>query len=143
MEALERLTRRQLDVLRAVQATATSERGAPLNSIAMSLSISAPSALQHLTAVEELGLVSRYRGKSRLSARGELTLAEYRRHHRIAESLFGNLGLSPREVCRAAQEVDLALSHLTIERLCDAEGHPSVCPHGEPIPPCSGRRGAG
>jgi DtxR family transcriptional regulator, Mn-dependent transcriptional regulator len=141
MEMLERLTRRQLDVLRAVQATATSERGAPLNSIASALSVSAPSALQHLTAVEELGLVSRHRGKSRLSARGELTLAEYRRHHRIAEGLFGRLGLPASQVCAAAREVDLALSHLTIERLCDAEGHPEVCPHGEPIPPCSGQRG--
>jgi DtxR family transcriptional regulator, Mn-dependent transcriptional regulator len=142
MELLGRLSRRQLETLQAVASNETRERGGALGAIASSLGVSPPSALGHLTSLEGLQLVSRYRGKSRCTPKGWNTLTEYRRHHRIAESLFGNLGLSPREVCRAAQEVDLALSHVTIERLCGAEGHPAVCPHGEPIPPCSGQRGA-
>jgi DtxR family transcriptional regulator, Mn-dependent transcriptional regulator len=141
METLGKLSRRQLDTLHAVASNETLERGVALGTIASSLGVSPPSALGHLTSLEGLQLVSRYRGKSRATQKGRNTLAEYRRHHRIAESLFGNLGLSPREVCRAAQEVDLALSHVTIERLCGAEGHPSVCPHGAPIPPCAGQRG--
>jgi DtxR family Mn-dependent transcriptional regulator len=141
MEALSKLSRRQLETLQAVAAKETVERGVALGQVANSLGVSAPSALSHLTSLEGLQLVVRYRGKSRSTQKGRNTLAEYRRHHRIAESLFGNLGLTPREVCRAAQEVDLALSHVTIERLCGAEGHPAVCPHGEPIPPCSGQRG--
>jgi DtxR family transcriptional regulator, Mn-dependent transcriptional regulator len=140
VELLQRLTRRQLDALASIQVLETAERGAPLKAIAASLRMSPPSALGHVTPLELLGLVARHRGKSRLTERGRATLVEYHRHHRVAESLFSNLGLRPSETCRAAQEVDLALSHSTIERLCEATGHPAVCPHGEPIRPCSGRR---
>ncbi len=142
METLQQLTRRQIDALRSIGSEETPDHGVPLKVTAASLKVRPPSALGYLTPLESMGLIARYRGKSRLTPRGRSTLLEFQRHHRIAESLFGNLGLSPSEVCRAAQEVDLALSHLTIERLCDAEGHPSVCPHGEPIPPCSGQRGS-
>lgn len=137
MEALQRLTRRQVEALAAVRDRATARHGASLNSVAETLRIRPPTALDHLTPLEALGLVQRYRGKSRLTARGETTLAEYRRHHRIAEGMFGRLGLSVQDACRAAREVDLALSHRTVERLCAAEGHPSKCPHGEPIAECS------
>jgi DtxR family Mn-dependent transcriptional regulator len=137
MEALQRLTRRQVEALDAVRTGETLERGASLNAIARALHVSAPSALDHLTQLEALRLVSRYRGKSRLTPRGRDTLVEYRRHHRIAESMFSRFGLSPEDTCKAAREVDLALSHRTVERLCLAEGHPARCPHGEPIPECT------
>jgi DtxR family transcriptional regulator, Mn-dependent transcriptional regulator len=143
METLEKLTRRQVDAMRVILAQETPERGAPLGSVAAGLRVSAPSALGHLTQLETLELITRYRGKSRLTPKGRSTLVEYQRHHRIAESLFNGLGLTPDEVCKAAREVDLALSHRMIERVCDGEGHPSVCPHGQPITPCSTRKGSG
>ena len=138
MEPLQRLTRRQLDTLQAVAACESTERGAPLNRIAARLRMSAPSALGHLTPLEGLGLVSRYRGKSRLTDRGRTTVREYQRHHRVAETLFGNLGLTPAETCAAAHEIDLAISHRTVNEICRAEEHPTECPHGEPIPACEG-----
>lgn len=137
MEPLQRLSRRQVDALGAVRACETPKSGAPLKSIARNLRVSSPSALEHLTTLEELRLVVRYRGKSRLTPRGEACLQEYRRHHRVAENLFQRVGLGPQETCDAARQIDLALSHETIERLCGAEGHPRVCPHGEPIEPCA------
>jgi DtxR family transcriptional regulator, Mn-dependent transcriptional regulator len=139
VETLRRLTRRQLEALASIQSHETPMRGASLKSIAASLRMSAPSALGHVTPLEELGLVARYRGKSRLTPKGRGTLLEYRRHHRLAESLFTNLGLNSSEICRAAQEVDLALSHSTLEKICAGEGHPPVCPHGQPIDPCTSR----
>jgi DtxR family transcriptional regulator, Mn-dependent transcriptional regulator len=140
VEALQKLTRRQLEALQVVGTRETRERGVPLKSIAASMRLTAPSALGHVTPLEHLGLVTRYRGKSRLSERGRRTLLEYQRHHRVAETLFSQLGLSPEATCQAAREVDLSLSHKTVERVCAAEGHPEVCPHGEPIEPCSGRK---
>ena len=140
METLQRLSRRQVDALRTVAAVETSARGAPLKLISAALRVRPPSALEHVTQLERLGLVTRHRGKSRVTARGRQTLQEYERHHRIAESLFRQLGLSPEQTCVAAREVDLALSHGTVEQLCLAERHPSVCPHGQPIPPCSSDR---
>ncbi|MCI4350123.1 MAG: metal-dependent transcriptional regulator [Thermoplasmata archaeon] len=141
METLQRLTRRQLDALRAIGAGETPEKGVALNQIAAALRVQAPSALGHVSPLEVLGLVSRHRGKSRLTAGGRTALVEYQRHHRVAESLFSRLGLAPEESCTAAREVDLAISHATVERVCAAEGHPSVCPHGAPITPCSSPKG--
>ncbi|MCI4345768.1 MAG: metal-dependent transcriptional regulator [Thermoplasmata archaeon] len=137
MEPLQRLTRRQIDALRAIATRETPERGVPLKATAAALGVRPPSALGYLTPLEGLGLIARHRGKSRLTHRGRSTLVEYQRHHRVAESLFSRLGLSPQDTCAAAHEVDLAMSHETVDRLCVAEQHPTICPHGEPIPPCS------
>lgn len=142
METLQRLTRRQVDALRAVGGTDPEGHGVALKVTAAALGVTPPSALDYLTALEEMGLVTRHRGKSRLTHRGRETLVEYQRHHRVAESLFGQLGLAPEATCAAAREVDLAISHSTVERICTAEGHPEVCPHGAPISPCSDRKGA-
>jgi Mn-dependent DtxR family transcriptional regulator len=136
MEVLTQLTRRQLDTLQTVGAREIPERGVPLKRIAADLGLSAPSALGHLTPLEELGLVERHRGKSRLTGRGRRTLLEYQRHHRVAETLFGRLGLPASESCAAAREIDLAISHRTVEEVCRAQDHPVECPHGAPIGPC-------
>lgn len=142
MEILERLSRRQIDALLAVRRAESGEKGASLNRVAQELHVSAPSALGHVSVLEELGLVSRYRGKSRVTPRGDACLTEYRRHHRVAENLFQRLGLPPADTHAAALEVDLALSHRMVDRLCAAEGHPKECPHGEPIEPCHGSNSA-
>lgn len=138
MEVLARLSRRQMDALLAVRNAESGGRGASLNSVARELRVSPPSALGHLTILEGLSLISRHRGKSRVTVRGEACLSEYRRHHRVAENLFQRLGLPVADTHAAALEVDLALSHGMVDRLCAAEGHPRECPHGEPIEPCHG-----
>jgi len=137
VETLQRLTRRQVDALRFVARQPVEGRGVSLNGVAAGLGVKPPSALALLGPLEELGLVERYRGKSRISRRGQVCLAEYLRHHRVAESLFARVGLSVDATHAAALEVDLALSHRTVEEICEAEGHPEVCPHGNPIAPCS------
>jgi DtxR family transcriptional regulator, Mn-dependent transcriptional regulator len=143
MEALAHLTRRQVEALQTIGPRETLERGVSLKVIASMMKMAPPSALAHLTPLEKMGLVERHRGKSRLTTRGRATLVEYQRHHRVAETLFSQLGLSPEATCRAAREVDLSISHNTVERVCAAEGHPSVCPHGEPITPCGDAKRAG
>lgn len=139
MESLQHLTRRQLEALAIIQRLETKDKGVSLRSIASEMKIRSPSALGHIGILEDLGLVIRYRGKTRLTPSGQDCLIDYLRHHRLAERLFSNLGLSPEDCCKAAKEVDIAISHSTVERLCRAEGHPPLCPHGEPIPPCSSK----
>jgi Mn-dependent DtxR family transcriptional regulator len=139
METLQKLTRRQLETLQAISARESPRKGVALKEIAASLRMTAPSALGHVTPLEEMHLVERYRGKSRLTEKGRGTLDEYRRHHRVAETLFGKLGLPPSETCAAAHEIDLAISHRTVEEVCRAQQHPAACPHGEPIGPCHAR----
>jgi Mn-dependent DtxR family transcriptional regulator len=125
-----------VDALQVISVKETPERGVSLKLIASALQVTAPSALGHLTLLEGFGLVLRHRGKSRLTDKGRRTLKEYQRHHRVAETLFGNLGLAPAETCAAAREIDLALSHHTVDEICRVEQHPTACPHGEPIAAC-------
>lgn len=138
---LARLTRRQVDALMALSQHETPERGVPLKVVAAELEVRPPSALAYLTALEDQRLIVRHRGKSRLSPLGKSTLEEYHRHHRVAETMFSKLGLSPDATCAAAREVDLSISHKTVEQVCAAEGHPKACPHGDPIAPCSSKKG--
>jgi DtxR family Mn-dependent transcriptional regulator len=136
MELLQRLTRKQLVTLQSVNSLSTTEKGVPLKRLARALRVQPPTALAHLTVLERLGLVDRDRGKTRLSRRGTGTLKEYVRHHRVAETLFSEVGLSPQDACEAAREVDLAISHHMVEKVCEVERHPARCPHGSPIDPC-------
>ncbi len=136
MEPLQQLTRRQIDALRTVGTQETPDRGVSLKLTAASLKVRPPSALGYLTPLEEMGLIVRHRGKSRLTTRGRNTLVEYQRHHRVAETIFGSLGLAPEQTCAAAREIDLAISHRTVEEVCRAQQHPAACPHGQPIAPC-------
>lgn len=136
METLQQLTHRQVEALRIIAARQSTARGASLKDIASGLRVRPPSALAHLGPLERLGLIARYRGKSRLTDKGNRTLQEYQRHHRVAETLFGNLGLGPSETCAAAHEIDLAISHRTVDEICRAQQHPAACPHGAPIAPC-------
>ncbi len=143
METLQQLTRRQVDALRTILSQETAERGVPLKRVAAALGLTPPTALEHLTPLEALGLVERYRGKTRTTGKGRTTLVEYQRHHRVAETLFGQLGLPPSASCAAAREIDLAISHRTVEAVCRAEQHPTTCPHGAPIAPCRSSATAG
>ena len=133
MEALQRLTRRELDALRTVARGPGGATGVPLKEVARQLRIRPPTALTYLSTLEELGLVVRRRGKSRLTRAGQGCVEEYVRHHRVAESLFSGAGLSPEETCAAAREVDLVLSHRTVDQVWAAQGEPAACPHGQPI----------
>jgi Mn-dependent DtxR family transcriptional regulator len=136
VETLQQLTHRQVEALRVIAVRQTVGRGASLKEIAVGLRVRPPSALAHLGPLEQHGLISRFRGKSRLTEKGNRTLQEYQRHHRVAETLFGNLGIGPKETCAAAHEIDLAISHRTVDEICRAQRHPAACPHGAPIAPC-------
>jgi Mn-dependent transcriptional regulator len=138
VEVLQRLTRRQLEVLQLVETLPATRKGVSLEDIANSLSIKPPSALEHVRTLQFLGLVKRVSGKTRITVRGRACLDDYQRHHRIVENIFYRMKLPADEACRAAREIDMALSHDIVERLCSIQGHPKECPHGKPIPPCSG-----
>ncbi|MEM3637434.1 MAG: metal-dependent transcriptional regulator [Conexivisphaerales archaeon] len=137
MELLQKLTRRQVEVLLTIKGLPLKKKGVQLEDIASALGVSPPTALEHVKALQYLGLVRRVAGKTRVTSRGEACINEYWRHHRVAESLFFTLHFPADRACEAAKMVDLALSHEIIDRLCSVQGHPRACPHGQPIPPCS------
>jgi DtxR family Mn-dependent transcriptional regulator len=83
---------------------------------------------------QALVVVERYRG-ARLTAKGRRVALQMIRRHRILESyLVTNLSYKWDGVHDEAERLEHAASPELIERMAAALGHPTVDPHGAPIP---------
>jgi len=106
------------------------------NALAERLGITAGSVSAMLRKLDELGLITHvpYRGV-RLTLDGRLIALEVIRHHRLLESYLANaLGMPWDRVHAEAEVLEHVLSE-DLEALIAAKlGHPTVDPHGDPIP---------
>src|SRR5215213_5949283 len=92
-------------------------------------------------ALADSGLVEyEPRGGVRLTRGGEqLALHVLRRHRLVELFLVKVLGLDWSEVHEEAEELEHAVSDKVLERMDQVLGHPSVDPHGDPIPSAKGK----
>ena len=67
-----------------------------------------------------------------------LALALIRRHRLIESFLVERLGMDWSEIHEEAERLEHAISDRVLERLDAFLGHPSVDPHGDPIPNAAG-----
>jgi DtxR family transcriptional regulator, Mn-dependent transcriptional regulator len=106
------------------------------NALAERLGITPGSVSAMLRKLDELGVIVHvpYRGV-RLTADGRRLALEVIRHHRLLESFLANaLGMPWDRVHDEAEVLEHVLSE-DVERLIAAKlGHPTVDPHGDPIP---------
>lgn len=94
--------------------------------------------LKHL-AEHELIDYTRYRGV-KLTASGERIALELIRHHRLLETyLHQALGYTWDEVDAEAERLEHHISEEFEERIDEWMNHPTVDPHGAPIPTSDGR----
>jgi DtxR family Mn-dependent transcriptional regulator len=106
------------------------------NAIAEALEITAPSAHDLINRCTEMGLVDHvsHRGV-RLTEKGERIALEVMRHHRLLELyLVEALGYSWDEVHEEADNLEHYISEKLEARIAAALGHPTIDPHGDPIP---------
>jgi DtxR family transcriptional regulator, Mn-dependent transcriptional regulator len=93
-----------------------------------------------IKALSDSGLVS-YEPRSgvRLTGGGQqLALHVLRRHRLVELFLVKTLGLDWSEVHAEAEELEHAISDKVLDRIDALLGHPSVDPHGDPIPTAGG-----
>src|SRR5271169_4331674 len=106
------------------------------NALAERLGITPGSVSAMLKKLDELGLITHvpYRGV-RLTADGRRIALEVIRHHRLLESYLAEaLGMPWDRVHAEAEVLEHVLSE-DLEALIAAKlGHPTVDPHGDPIP---------
>jgi len=106
------------------------------NALAERLGITPGSVSAMLNKLDELGLTTHvpYRGV-RLTADGRRLALEVIRHHRLLESFLADaLGMPWDRVHAEAEVLEHVLSE-DLEALIAAKlGHPTVDPHGDPIP---------
>ena len=113
-----------------------SEEPVSTTALAARLGITPGSVSAMLKKLDELGLITHvpYRGV-RLTAEGRRLALEVIRHHRLLESFLADaLGMPWDRVHAEAEVLEHVLSE-DLEQLIAAKlGHPTVDPHGDPIP---------
>jgi len=106
------------------------------NALAERLGITPGSVSAMLKKLDELGLTTHipYRGV-RLTADGRRLALEVIRHHRLIESFLADaLGMPWDRVHAEAEVLEHVLSEDLEELIAAKLGHPTVDPHGDPIP---------
>jgi DtxR family transcriptional regulator, Mn-dependent transcriptional regulator len=115
---------------------ARSEEPVSTTALAERLDITPGSVSAMLKKLDDLGLITHvpYRGV-RLTADGRRLALEVIRHHRLLESFLAeSLGMSWDRVHAEAEILEHVLSDDLEQLIATKLGHPTVDPHGDPIP---------
>src|ERR671921_1111652 len=138
--ANESLTRSVEDYLKAIYRLSPEGRAASSSEIANLLALSAPSVTGMVKRLSEHGLLEPvpYRGVQLTDEGRRAALRMVRRHRLIEAYLVEYLGYSWDTVHEEAERLEHAVSDTLVERMAAALGHPTVDPHGDPIPAADG-----
>src|SRR5438128_10860894 len=117
-----------------------SEELVPMGKLARAMGVVPGTATSMVKALADSGLVSyEPRFGARLTRGGEqLALHVLRRHRLVELFLVKVLNLDWSEVHDEAEELEHAISDKVLGKIDTLLGHPSVDPHGDPIPPATG-----
>jgi DtxR family Mn-dependent transcriptional regulator len=109
--------------------------------LASAMGVVPGTATSMVKALSDSGLVEyERRGGVRLTSRGEQLALHVLRRHRLVELLLVKvLGLDWSEVHEEAESLEHAISDRVLERIDAILGHPTVDPHGDPIPTSKGQ----
>src|SRR6266576_6481305 len=118
-----------------------SEELVPMGKLASAMGVVPGTATSMVKALADSGLVSyEPRFGAKLTKGGEqLALHVLRRHRLVELFLVKVLGLDWSEVHDEAEELEHAVSDKVLDRIDTLLNHPSVDPHGDPIPTARGK----
>jgi DtxR family Mn-dependent transcriptional regulator len=113
----------------------------PMGKLAAAMGVVPGTATSMIKTLADSGLVEyEPRGGVRLTHGGEQLALHILRRHRLVESfLVKVLGLDWSEVHDEAEELEHVISDKVLDRIDAYLGHPSVDPHGDPIPSAKGK----
>ena len=129
-----------LKALYKAEATLDSKALVPMGQLATAVRVAPGTATTMIKALAESGLVKYepYLGV-RLSPAGTKLAAMVLRRHRLVEQfLVEVMGMSWADVHEEAEQLEHVVSDRLIDRMDAMLGHPSVDPHGDPIPTADG-----
>ncbi|MGH2458552.1 MAG: metal-dependent transcriptional regulator [Chloroflexota bacterium] len=124
------------DYLKAIYKLQTMTGKVSTSALAERMGVTPPSATSMVTRLAELGLLrhDRYKGVE-LTEAGARTALEVIRHHRLWELFLAEALRVPLDrVHQEAERLEHSLSDDLEERMDRVLGHPTVDPHGDPIP---------
>jgi DtxR family Mn-dependent transcriptional regulator len=131
------------DYLKQIYLTESEAPGelVPMGRLAAAMGVVPGTATSMIKTLSDSGLVEyEPRGGVRLTHGGEqLALHVLRRHRLVELFLVKVLGLDWSEVHAEAEELEHTISDKVLDRIDAYLGHPSVDPHGDPIPSPKGK----
>ncbi|MEO7217215.1 MAG: metal-dependent transcriptional regulator [Gemmatimonadaceae bacterium] len=130
-----------LKTLYAVHQSTGGTDNVPIGRLASAMGVVPGTATSMMKALADAGLVEyESRAGVRLSPRGEqLALHVLRRHRLVELFLVDVLGLDWSVVHEEADLLEHAISDRVLEKMDLLLGHPTVDPHGDPIPTSKGK----
>jgi len=130
------------DYLKAILLAGQGEEGAlvSMGQVAGRLKVAPGTVTAMMKTLADSGLVAYapYSGVRLTAAGRQLATHVLRRHRLIELFLVERVGLDWSEVHAEAELLEHAVSDRVIERIDELLGHPSVDPHGDPIPTAAG-----
>jgi DtxR family transcriptional regulator, Mn-dependent transcriptional regulator len=136
----ETLTRSVEDYLKAIYRLSPHGRPASTSEIAHRLELSPASVSGMVKRLSEQGLLEHvpYKGVQLTEEGRRAALRMLRRHRLIEAYLVAFLGYTWDTVHDEAERLEHAVSDKLVERMAAVLGHPTVDPHGDPIPTSEG-----
>lgn len=104
------------------------------------MGVSVPSAARMIERLDHIGLVERVQYKGvRLTPAGAGEALREIRYHRLSEAfLVRVMGYGWHEAHDMADALAEVADEVFVSKMDEAAGHPTRCPHGEPIPTVEG-----
>jgi DtxR family Mn-dependent transcriptional regulator len=104
--------------------------------LAETLNVSPPAAARMIKRLNGLGLLEHqpYRGVKLTASGAREALLGIRRHRLVERFLVDTLGFGWHEVHDESDVLQSGVSQRIEDRIDEILGHPTRCPHGEPIP---------
>jgi DtxR family Mn-dependent transcriptional regulator len=130
------LSEKMRDYLKAVYSLRSKGQLVTVSEVAEHLGVSVASVSNMMKRLAEFDLVAHtpYKGVD-LTERGEREALRLIRAHRLVELFLTDVvGLTWDEVHEEAEHLEHVVSDRLLERIAEILGHPSVDPHGDPIP---------
>jgi DtxR family Mn-dependent transcriptional regulator len=136
----ETLTRSVEDYLKAIYRLSPQGRAASTSEIAQRLELSPASVSGMVKRLSEQGLLEHvpYKGVQLTPEGRRAALRMLRRHRLIEAYLVAFLGYTWDTVHDEAERLEHAVSDTMVDRMAAVLGHPTVDPHGDPIPTSDG-----
>ena len=129
-----------LKALYKAEASRTDKTLVQMGQLATAVGVAPGTATTMVKALADSGLVvyEPYVGVRLSSAGAKLAALVLRRHRLIEQFLVEVMGMSWAEVHDDAEQLEHVVSDRLVERMDAMLGHPSVDPHGDPIPTADG-----
>lgn len=127
------VTKRERDCLVILKEEADGDFPVRLHQIAENLSVTSPTALNIIKRLKGKGLVESQDGMVLLTKLGDELTKKILLVHRTFESLFCQSGITKKNACEEAGEIDFLIMPENAELVLKRIDSPISCPHGKPI----------